>query len=260
MMRATRFAARRAAKAVVAMCLVVSAGCFDTRGSTWMSRPLPGTESEGPTLVETKTPDAPRAAPSGSAAPVAAPKGKLLGTFRNTYYNFPRESEPSGPPVELMSGTCEKIADVPRAFHDAVCVQGSGMLRRGGTVSFARRDCECAEICPRTNQKICFDALDPKQFPWGRGSAGTAITPLRTIAVDTNLIPLNTRVYIREFDGLNLDGKRHNGCFVAEDRGLRVQGQHVDIFAGDVATTDRLNQMVPSNQGVAVYIDVERCQ
>ncbi|MFO0660531.1 MAG: 3D domain-containing protein [Polyangiaceae bacterium] len=233
-------------------------GCFDTRGSTWMARPLPGTESEGPTLVEMPPPET--AAPRASSSASSSPKGKLLGTFRNTYYNFPRDADASGAMAPLMSGTCEKIADVSRAFHDAVCVQGSGMLRTGGTVSFARRDCECAEVCPRTGQKICFEALNPKQFPWGRGAAGTPISPLHTLAVDTNLIPLGTHLYIREMDGLNINGKRHDGCFVAEDRGLRVQGQHVDIFTGDVSMTEKLNQMLPSNQGVTVYADVERCQ
>ena len=74
-------------------------------------------------------------------------------------------------------------------------------FRKGGTISFAKRDCECAQICPRTNQKICFDALDPVAFPWGRGAAGKPIHPLRTIAADTNVLPMGTVIYLPELDG-----------------------------------------------------------
>ncbi len=189
--------------------------------------------------------------------------GRPLGTFRNTYYDFPREADAAntGAAVPLMSATCQPIAQVSRAFFEAVCVQGSGSLKRGGTVSFSRRDCPCAEICPRTGQKICFDALDPAVFPWGRGAAGTAITPMRTLAADTTVLPMGTVVYIPELDGAprNDAGDVIDGCFVVEDRGSRVQGEHVDIFTGFPASTALLNERVPSNQGVTVVVSAPRC-
>src|SRR5690606_18619556 len=142
-----------------------------------------------------------------------------------------------------------------------VCVQGSGTLVNGKTVSFAKRDCACAEVCPRTSQKICFDELDQKAFPWGRGAQGKAITPLRSIAVDSSVIPLGTIVYILEYDGVarSEGGARHDGCFIAEDRGMKVVGDHVDIFTGNPRVTQHLNQLIPSNQGVHVYVDTARC-
>jgi 3D (Asp-Asp-Asp) domain-containing protein len=130
-------------------------------------------------------------------------------------------------------------------------------------VSFSRRDCACAEVCPRTGQQICFDALDPARFPWGRGATGRGITPLVTIAVDDTVIPLGTPVYIAEMDGLprEEDGTGpHDGCFVAEDRGTRVRGQHVDVFTGSEAVTTRFNRLLPSNKGVTVYVDSPRCE
>src|SRR5690606_21405216 len=124
-------------------------------------------------------------------------------------------------------------------FYEAVCAQGSGVLARGTTVSFAKRDCACAEVCPRTGQRICFDALDRAAFPWGRGAAGTAITPLRTVAADTGVLPMGTVVYIPELDGVRAsdDDEPFDGCFVVEDRGLRVRGAHVDIFTGHPSRT-----------------------
>lgn len=189
--------------------------------------------------------------------------GKVLGIFRNTYYDFPSEADHANGAanVSLMSATCAPIAKVPRGFYEAVCVQGSGMLARGTTVSFAKRDCACAEVCPRTGQKICFEALDHATFPWGRGAAGTAITPLRSVAADTNVLAMGSVIYIPDLDGLprTQNGEPIDGCFVVEDRGSKVQGEHVDIFTGQPAQTAAVNAQVPSNQGVTVVLNAPKC-
>lgn len=190
---------------------------------------------------------------------LAAAGGRVLGVFRNTYYDFPRESDFSGPQVAVKNARCETIAMVPRGFHDAVCVQGSGALARGGTISFAKRDCACAELCPRTDQHICFESLDASRFPWGRGAAGAPITPLRSVAADTRVLPMGTVIYIPELDGARGATGTSDGCFVVEDRGLKVQGEHVDIFTGHPTQTAALNAQVPSNQGVTVVVDSARC-
>jgi 3D (Asp-Asp-Asp) domain-containing protein len=181
--------------------------------------------------------------------------GRVLGRFRNTYYDFPNEADHNGAKVSLMNASCQPIAEVPKGFYDTVCVQGSGSLARGGTVSFAKRDCTCAEVCPRTGQRICFEALDKTTFPWGRGAAGVPIAPLRSVAADTRVLPMGTVLYIPELDGVS----RSDGCFVVEDRGLRVQGEHVDIFTGMPAETATLNAAVPSNQGVTIVLDAPKC-
>ncbi len=181
--------------------------------------------------------------------------GRVLGTFRNTYYDFPSEKQFQGPQISLMNAKCEPIAQVPRAFYEAACVQGSGSLARGGTVSFAKRDCACAEVCPRTNQKICFDALDRQTYPWGRGASGNPIMPLRSVAADTQVLAMGTVIYIPELDGV----EGSDGCFVVEDRGMKVQGEHVDIFTGDPSRTATLNGQVPSNRGVTVVVDAPSC-
>jgi 3D (Asp-Asp-Asp) domain-containing protein len=258
----------------------VVSSCGAGSGAAWMAEPLvrePPPQARA--LVESQNTashaEAPHAyvastlgegatsAPSESEPPPQlASLGTFVGVFRNTYYDFPRESDYDGARVPIMSSSCSELASVPRAFFEAVCVQGSGLLARGGTVSFARRDCECAEVCPRTGQRICFDALDAARFPWGRGAAGRAITPLLTIAADTTVLPLGTPVYIAEFDGVVREdsGDTHDGCLVVEDRGIRVQGLHVDVFTGSESMTRALGRVVPSNIGVRVHTGAPKCE
>jgi 3D (Asp-Asp-Asp) domain-containing protein len=270
----------------IATLSLLAAGCA-TAGNAWMAEPLPGVEeSFDEPLSESSGP--PRAAPPAAPRTVQAssqpqrvrvlgdpdrrkpgdpvdPKklqGKILGNFRNTYYDFPSERDHTGEAVSLHDPRCNVIRQVPRGFYEAVCVQGSGTLSSGSTVSFAKRDCECAAVCPRTKQKICFDELDARQFPWGRGATGQPITPLLTVAVDTELVPLQTSLYIPEFDGMPRDGQSegvHDGCFIAQDRGMRVKGKHVDVFTGHESLTRLWNQLVPSNKGVTVVVGNPRC-
>lgn len=189
--------------------------------------------------------------------------GEVLGTFRNTYYDFPSESDFSNKDKqEVFDPSCKVISSVPKRFHDTLCVQGSGLLLDGTPVSFAKRDCSCAHVCPSTKQKICFEQLDRRGFPWGRGALGKAITPLLTVAVDSDVIPLETPLYIPEYEGLPVDASDqayHDGCFIAQDRGLNVKGKHVDVFTGEPAITRLWNRLVPSNKGVTVVKNSPKC-
>lgn len=193
---------------------------------------------------------------------LAAGSGRVLGTFRNTYYDFPAESDFGGETTPVFDASCQPIAQVKVQFHDQLCVQGSGLLNSGTTVSFAKRDCSCARTCPRTNQQICYEALDKRKFPWGRGAQGTAITPLLTVAVDSEVVALGVALYIPEYEGLPIEpgsSTRHDGCFIAQDRGLKVKGKHIDVFTGDPVVTRLWNRLVPSNKGVTVVLDAQQC-
>lgn len=265
-----------------------------TAGSTWMEEPLTPDDEALLSPEEVTPPAASQASrtrdlrsvvlggtapdagdtPPGSPAPGggfakggaskggAVAGGRSLGTFRNTYYDFPSEADFEGATTTLYDRECKSIATTTKGFYEAVCVQGSGTLRRGATVSFAKRDCSCADVCPRTGQKICFDELDSRQFPWGRGATGKPITPLLTVAVDSDVIPLGTAIYVPELSGMPRDSSgtvAHDGCFVAQDRGLKVKGKHVDVFTGDRSVTALWNERVPSNRGVTVVLDHPLC-
>jgi two-component system, NtrC family, sensor histidine kinase HydH len=261
----TTFALRIPSASVVCAMLLLGAGCG---GQEWMSD-SPRERPEGDLWWVTDPP--PKASASATAGPAgpadAADAGADDGgagsaeVYRNTYYDFPQESALSGGgTAQLFDSDCKSIRTVAKDFHDQLCVQGSGRLKTGETVSFAKRDCSCAAECPRTKQKICYDLLDRQAFPFGRGANGQAITPLRSVAVDTELLPLGTVLYIPAFQGLRRpDGTPHDGCFVAEDRGLKVKGKHVDIFTGSPDTTTVWNEAVPSNSGVRVIVGASQC-
>jgi 3D (Asp-Asp-Asp) domain-containing protein len=282
--------------ALVAALLLAGTRC-STMGSQWVAEPAPN-KAEGTASPELEPPQASTARPAkhaparsiggdeasetfvesaaelrprageqrsshevGPELPASVP-GRRLGTFRNTYYNFPRENDYEGRNVSLFDARCRALAQVPEPFHDAVCMQGSGLLADGRAVSFARRDCHCARRCPRSGQHICFEALDQSDYPWGRGATGRAIVPLLTVAVDSRVIPLGTPLYIPEYEGLPRDAahsSEHDGCFVAQDRGFKVRGEHVDIFTGDTSITELWNRLVPSNTGVTVIVDNPAC-
>jgi 3D (Asp-Asp-Asp) domain-containing protein len=291
--------ARRALLGAACCALALLGGCA-TAGSAWLAEPLPGSNYDEPLPDETGAPaeaeqgfagagsrrpferrvivlgggSEPELADGavGSAAPgqpalaltesgnVEAGDGRSLGTFRNTYYDFPNERDFDGARVALKGPRCETLKEVPRGFYDSVCVQGSGRLSTGATVSFSRRNCDCAETCPRTGERICFDSLDAGRFPFGRGATGRAITPLYTVAVDSELIPLGTTIYVPELRGLPREGAAaHDGCLLAEDRGIRVKGKQVDVFTGDPRVTAVYNRLLPSNRGVTVVVGSSRC-
>jgi 3D (Asp-Asp-Asp) domain-containing protein len=247
----------------------LAAGCGATSWDDWASE-LPRTR--GPLTASDPWGDRPPAdagpvgelspgTPGAASGPGPHGAAEDLGgdVFRNTYYDFPRD-QAGAADATLFDASCGQLARVTQRFHDQVCVQGSGRLTSGDTVSFAKRDCACAAVCPRTGQHICFERLDPKRFPHGRGAAGRPITPLRTVAVDASVIPLGTPLYVAEYAGLaRPDGSLHSGCFIAEDRGIKVVGRQIDVFTGDPEVTTRWNALVPSNQGVHVRLNDARC-
>jgi len=235
------------------------------RPASWSPPPAPPARAEGVAKPRAASTRPAATAPIEArlehrSAPAPAERDLARAEmFSNTYYDFPAEPDERAD-TPLYDVRCQKIADVARVFHDRVCVQGSGRLASGQTVSFASRDCPCAEECPRTGQRICFEALDPRRFPSGRGARGQAITPLRTVAVDPAVIPLGTALFIPELAGLpQHDGSLHDGCFLAEDQGLLIKGKRIDVFAGDELMRLRWDASVPSHRGVHVLTGDARC-
>lgn len=72
-----------------------------------------------------------------------------------------------------------------------------------------------------------------------------------TIAVDKNIIPLGTRVYIK----FNKPYEYMNGYYTAHDTGRYINGRHIDIFFGCRTKVKRQDAIDFGKRSVKVYIE-----
>jgi len=64
-------------------------------------------------------------------------------------------------------------------------------------------------------------------------SLGCRVVAMRTAAVDKNLIPKGSVLFIKETVGLKMpDGSAHDGYWYASDTGGAIKGQRIDLFTG----------------------------
>jgi 3D (Asp-Asp-Asp) domain-containing protein len=203
--------------------------------------------------------------PTGTSEPTRLSPGALLGTVWNTYYYLAEESlyPSTGDEALLYDATCQPVARVSAAFSDALCVEGSGRLADGTVLSFART-CSCGRRCP-TGGTVCYEQLSHVDYPWGRGSGGRPLIPLRSLAVDRSLLALGSTVYLAEWDGFevpgigSLGGFVHDGCFRADDVGGWVENNHIDLFSGTRAMRSALERDHPTNSRWSARRGGERC-
>ena len=67
-------------------------------------------------------------------------------------------------------------------------------------------------------------------------SLGCKVVAMRTAAVDKNLIPKGSVLFIKETVGLKMpDGTAHDGYWYASDVGSAIKGQRIDLFTGSSA-------------------------
>jgi 3D (Asp-Asp-Asp) domain-containing protein len=69
-------------------------------------------------------------------------------------------------------------------------------------------------------------------------SLGCRVVPMRTIAVDKNIIPRRTVIFIKETVGVKMpDGRTHDGYWYASDIGGAIKGQRIDLYTGKNAAS-----------------------
>lgn len=183
----------------------------------------------------------------------------------NTYYKIAAETDFGGSPsVTLSDNSGNPLASVTRAFYDDFCMEGSGRLRDGRVINFGTGSSYGGGCTARL--------LDSSRYPWGAGthipgeSFARPLRPWKSIAVDRHTIPLGSSVYIREFDGLyipevdGIGGFTHDGCFVAEDTGGAITGNHIDIFGGTRRAYLAVERMIPTRSQLTAWINSGRCR
>ena len=72
---------------------------------------------------------------------------------------------------------------------------------------------------------------------YGNGVLNYTLIPFRTIAVDKNLIPYGSKLFIPTIRGLEFTDcngiqKKHDGYFIAGDTGVAIKQNHIDFFTG----------------------------
>lgn len=75
------------------------------------------------------------------------------------------------------------------------------------------------------------------QGEFGDGVQDLVLVPFRTIAVDTNIYPIGSVLYIPSIRGAEIElpsGKKvlHDGYVFAGDIGGAIKGNHIDVFTG----------------------------
>ena len=64
-------------------------------------------------------------------------------------------------------------------------------------------------------------------------SLGCKVVAMRTVAIDKNLIPKRSVLFIKETVGLTMpDGTAHDGYWYASDVGGAIKGQRIDLYTG----------------------------
>jgi len=86
-------------------------------------------------------------------------------------------------------------------------------------------------------------------------SLGCRVVPMRTIAVDTSVIPRRTVIFIKETVGLKMpDGTAHDGYWYATDKGSAIKGQRIDLYTGHSAASMKPMQALNLAQLTAIKV------
>ena len=77
-------------------------------------------------------------------------------------------------------------------------------------------------------------------------SLGCKVVAMRTAAVDANLIPRRTVLFIKETVGMPMpDGSIHDGYWYASDVGGAIKGERIDLYTGRNGAS--MKPMMPLN-------------
>ena len=86
-------------------------------------------------------------------------------------------------------------------------------------------------------------------------SLGCKVVPMRTLAVDTQVIPKRTVVFIKETVGLKMpNGDAHDGYWYASDVGGAIKGQRIDLYTGRGAASMKPMQQLSLARITAIKV------
>lgn len=171
-------------------------------------------------------------------------KARLWGTY---YYIKSVTPVASGVALRNMQGDSLGVQLSPKAW----CLAGIEgtlaykkadgsrvVLNYAGKTGAKQTSCDgYSSLSPAKVRALEKTRWDKPRGPYGDGSGGFILSPMRSLAVDKSEIPLGTSIYIPAARGVRIalpDGTRpkHDGYFFAADVGGAIEGTHVDFFLG----------------------------
>jgi len=156
---------------------------------------------------------------SGGAIPIVYANGESSGLFADT--------------CDFCSASLEGTAYVKDSLGNVTVIN----FAKSGDSSFV--DCRACEKYASSKLKVesWGKTLWTKSEGFGDGVKNYRLVPFRTIAVDKNIIPYGSVIFIPKVKGqlVNLpNGEQvvHDGYFFAGDTGEAIKKNHIDIFTG----------------------------
>lgn len=165
------------------------------------------------------------AACSDNGLPILSPRledaPRQPVTLRVTqYYTALEEDYPPGDGAPFLSAEGDVLYDASDAFYRAAVIEGSARLADGTVLNWDRK----------VGDHVKWKAVTTT---YGLAADGCALVPWRTAAVDPDVVPLGTRIRIEETIGMPLpDGSRHDGVWWANDIGVSIDNDRIDLFTG----------------------------
>jgi 3D (Asp-Asp-Asp) domain-containing protein len=180
-----------------------------------------------------------------------------------TYYYTPRFSHlEDGIELRDLNG----VALGPKLSHRQWCdsaMEGSVQVQFNGewkTYNYAGTSGTSQVDCSRYfKHPVGRTRFKPARGPFGDGVRNFILSPYRTIAVDPDVIPYGTVIYIDAARGLPFvmpDGTRrtHDGYFFAGDTGGLIRDNHVDVYLGIDFVTPF--DWITSNSGSRIHYQI----
>lgn len=168
----------------------------------------------------------------------STPAERLWATF---YHTLRFKSLASGYDLLSMSGAAlgpklTKLQWCQAAMEGSVQVSMDGVWKTynyAGTAGSVQVD--CSEFYDHPVGRTRFTLA---RGPYGDGVRNYILVPFRTIAVDPDVIPYGSVLFIPAARGLKFnlsDGteRNHDGYFFAGDTGGLIHGDHIDVFIGN---------------------------
>jgi len=155
--------------------------------------------------------------------------------------------------VDLYTKHGFYLGSFPEKFAWSLRMEGSGLLADGRVLNTSGK---CTY-----GYGTCFEQLDVRVHPYGRGAGPRPLIPFRSVAVDPSIIPIGEPLYIPEFDGMRLpDGTLHDGCVRADDTGGGIKKRKMDFFVASYGNFLILLTELWGITFIAPHVETPRCR